>query len=83
MKNVCRFCFVILLFSSTTCFAQMSATYSNLTKEGDSLYKTKEYLKAAEAFGKAFAASEDKGTINDRYTAACSWALGFTKEIVR
>lgn len=73
MKNLCRFCFVILLFSSASCFAQM--TYSNLTKEGDSLYQKKEYLKAAKAFGKAFAANEDKGTINDRYNAACSWAL--------
>ncbi len=75
MKNLYRFCFVILFFSSATCFAQTSATYSNLTKEGDSLYKTKEYLKAANAFGKAFAVNEDKGTINDRYNAACSWAL--------
>lgn len=80
MKNALCFCITLLVFGIVPCSAQMNASYSNFAKEGDSLYQKKEFLKSAEAFGRAFAANEDKGSPNDRYNAACSWALAGQKD---
>jgi hypothetical protein len=80
MKNVSYFLGIFLLFYAATGFAQMSNQYTLLAKEGDSLYQAKAYLKSAETFGKAFAANEDKGTMNDRYNAACAWSLAGQKD---
>jgi hypothetical protein len=78
MKNALCFC-IILFFALAPCFAQ-NEIYQAFAHEADSLYNKKEYLKAGETFGKAFAAFEDKGTPNDRYNAACSWALAGQKD---
>ncbi len=65
---------------SVTSFAQTTSQYDIFTKEADSLYEKKEFLKAAQTFGKAFAANNDKGTYTDRYNAACIWALAGQKD---
>ena len=49
--------------------------YSKLIKTADSLYKLKEYKKSAFTFSEAFKSNGWKGQTNDRYNAACSWAL--------
>lgn len=41
----------------------------------DSLYNAGEYLNSGKTYSKAFEANGWKGTSNDRYNAACAWAL--------
>ncbi len=49
--------------------------YFALCKRADSLYNAKDYKNSAYTYSSAFKANGWKGTINDRYNAACSWAL--------
>ncbi|HEY0744191.1 MAG TPA: DUF6624 domain-containing protein [Chryseosolibacter sp.] len=55
--------------------AQDRTKYSELIKEAWKLYETKAYLTSAQKYSEAFAALGNKSTVNDRYNAACSWAL--------
>jgi hypothetical protein len=80
MKNAFHFILIILCLNTSSLLAQTGNEYSILSETADSLYKTKEFLKAAETYGKAFAANDDKGALNDRYNAACSWALASQKD---
>ena len=63
-------CFITTQFS----YGQ-SAEYSALVKKADSLYNAKEYKNSAFAYSEAFKTNGWKGMPNDRYNAACSWAL--------
>ena len=65
----------ILLLLSSLGFGQNEPNYTALANEAMTLYDGKEFLKAANTFTKAFAANGNKGTIGDRYDAACCWAL--------
>lgn len=56
-------------------FAQDQAKYTSLIKEAEVLYKAKEHQQAALKYEEAFVAFGNRGMINDRYNAACSWAL--------
>lgn len=71
--------FITFLFFSSvtnTIFAQSGdENYKNLILKADSLYFAKEYLQSAKQFSTAFAQNNDRGLVNDRYNAACSWAL--------
>jgi len=49
--------------------------YSVFIKKADSLYHQKEYKKAAITYSEGFKTMGWKGKQNDRYNAACSWAL--------
>jgi hypothetical protein len=49
--------------------------YLELCKKADSLYNAKDYKNSAYTFSAAFKANGWRGSINDRYNAACSWAL--------
>ncbi|WP_134087962.1 DUF6624 domain-containing protein [Olivibacter sp. XZL3] len=51
-----------------------TSDYDSLVKSAMELYLEKEYRQSAITYSKAFASIGDKGTINDRYNAACSWA---------
>lgn len=64
----------LIIFSIFT-FAQVPAEYYVLVKEADSLYKAKNYSESAIKYNQAFATNEGKAFPNDRYNAACSWAL--------
>jgi hypothetical protein len=55
--------------------AQSEDAYKQLVSKGNELYRAKQYKESAEAYSKAFAAFGGKGFTNDRYDAACSWAL--------
>lgn len=65
---------VIALFSFGVVNAQQ-ADYDKYIKQADGYYETKEYQKSGEAYSKAFIALGNKGKPNDRYNAACAWAL--------
>lgn len=56
-------------------FAQNKQNYPELVSEAFKLYKNKDYLNSAYKYSEAFAALGGKGLIDDRYNAACSWAL--------
>lgn len=55
-------------------FAQ-GLTYSALVRKADSLYKAKDFERSGYAYASAFKINGWKGTLDDRYNAACSWAL--------
>ncbi len=54
---------------------RVSSEYDGLVHKADSFYKIKQYKKSAVAYSKAFKTIGGKGTMTDRYNAACSWAL--------
>lgn len=66
---------LVFTFLTTLTFAQVPAEYYDLAKQADSLYKAKNYLESAVKYNQAFEANERKAFPNDRYNAACSWAL--------
>jgi hypothetical protein len=66
--------FFFLLFVKGS-FAQDKVKYGSLIKEANAFYKAKEYKLSALKYEEAFVVLENRGMINDRYNAACSWAL--------
>lgn len=67
----------LLLVSSCSAisFGQDQTLYTTLVAEAYELYAAKDYLKSAEKYSEAFVALGNKGYVNDRYNAACAWAL--------
>jgi len=55
--------------------AQDEAKYQQLITEAEKLYDQKEFKNSAAKYTEAFVALGNKGYINDRYNAACSYAL--------
>lgn len=49
--------------------------YDENVRKAEQHYQSKEYLKAAKAYSKAFASNKDLGRIDHRYDAARCWAL--------
>jgi len=60
--------------------AAQTNQYDDLVKSARELYLKKEYKASAIRYSEAFASIGDKGTINDRYNAACSWARANKKD---
>lgn len=79
MKNSTKIILGIILFSFQTLRSQ-SEEYKNFIREADSLYKAKNYLSSGKKYSEAFKSWGWKGIINDRYNAACSWALANEKD---
>ncbi len=71
--SITTLCF-FLLFAKLS-FAQDQVKYRSLIKEANALYKAKEYQESALKYEAAFVALGNRGMTNDRYNAACSWAL--------
>ncbi len=65
---------ISLIGANLISFAQ-SQQYSTLVASADSLFKLKQYKTSAELYTRAFKVNGWKGTLEDRYNAACSWAL--------
>lgn len=63
-----------LLFA-TIGSAQDQARYTELTAKAFALYEQKDFKGSAATYSAAFEALGWKGYSNDRYNAACSWAL--------
>lgn len=83
MRNVIiLFCLLCIFISSIT-FAQNGLSkyenpkpaYTRLVKEAYALYKAKEYKKSGLTYAAAVRANGGIGYMDDRYNAACSWAL--------
>ena len=53
----------------------LNEAYYNLVYTADSLYTAKAYKSSALVYSDAFKAIGGKGLPDDRYNAACSWAL--------
>jgi len=72
MRNL----FLLLSFVIPTLasFGQSKAYYS-LVNKADSLFKAKQFERSGYAYSEAFKISGWKGAIDDRYNAACSWAM--------
>ncbi len=64
-----------LVVSVNFSYAQNTDEYSKLIRKADSLYNKQEYKKSGETYSAAFKSLGWKGTTNDRYNAACTWAL--------
>jgi len=64
-----------LVFSGQVFGQFATPEYFDLVNTANSLYKKKAYAKAAMAFSKAFAAFGNKGSADDRFKAACAWAM--------
>jgi hypothetical protein len=65
-----------ILLNSVACQVQEEKSdYADLIKKADSLYSAKDFKNSALAYSDAFKLLGGKGNINDRYNAACSWAL--------
>ena len=66
----------LLVITTLTTFGQnIPQEYFDLVKNAYSLYNSKDYKNSAETYTKAFKSNGWKGLSNDRYNAACSWAL--------
>lgn len=63
------------IFFSLLLRGQDQQKYSELTAVAWGLYEQGLYLGSAKAYSEAFEALGGKGFVNDRYNAACSWAL--------
>lgn len=71
-------CTLLLALSLVSFFylqAQDEALYKELIAEAEKRYDQKDYSASAEKYSAAFVAFGNKGYINDRYNAACSYAL--------
>lgn len=62
-----------LVFNFT--YGQDQEKYSNLIKDAWNLYQSKDFLKSGQKYSEAFVTLDGNGKVNDRYNAACSWAL--------
>ena len=68
--------FLSLAMAASSLFGQkVSTSYADLVKKASELYNAKDYVNSALTYSDAFKANGWKGTLNDRYNAACSWAL--------
>lgn len=74
MKTKLILCAIFFLFFIQA-WSQNTAGYTENIKKAWDLYNQKEYLNSAKAYSLAFALNGGKGTQEDRYNAACSWAL--------
>ena len=70
---------MVISFSST--FAQDDVSIYNLkVQEALNLYHAKEYKRSADMYAKAFVVMGRRSLSNDRYNAACSYALSGEKD---
>jgi len=66
---------LIGLLVFTLSYGQDKQKYSELVSKAWKLYESKAYLQSGQKYSEAFVALGNKGMADDRYNAACSWAL--------
>ena len=71
---------VLFLFMLHVSNAQNMEIYIAHVKIADSLYDAKDYIHSADEYQKAIDSNEGKAMSNDRYNAACSFALAGNSE---
>ena len=64
-----------LLSSGSMIFSQDYLRYYELVDEASALYDSGAYMQSGMKYSEAFVTLGNKGTMDDRYNAACSWAL--------
>lgn len=65
-----------ILLGVTACQVQeKKLDYAGSIQKADSLYNAKDFKGAAHAYSDAFESQGWKASVNDRYNAACCWAL--------
>jgi len=74
MKNTILL-LVLAFFTLQALCQNKTENYADLIRKADSLYYAKDFNNSALAYSNAFKANGWKGTLNERYNAACSWAL--------
>jgi hypothetical protein len=72
--------FAFFLLTHLTFGQNVPKKYLDLVKIADSLYNSKDYMRSADKYSEAFKANGWKGFSNDRYNAACSWALALVPD---
>ena len=77
-KKLMLFCLCALFLMTAN--SQVNTAYAENVKKAEELYYSKDYENSAKAYSIAFAANEGKATQDDRYNAACSWALAGNKD---
>lgn len=76
IRTTCIFTiFFSCLFWVRHAHAQSEKEYDSLVKQAFGLYEIKEYKASAEKYAEAFVVLGGKAYPEDRYNAACSWAL--------
>lgn len=65
----------LLIFVFQWAFAQDNESYMRLASEAYDLYKAEKYQESGFKYSEAFVALGNKGNNNDRYNAACAYAL--------
>ena len=65
----------LILFCLSITLNSQNTQYRVLVNTADSLYRARDFSNSAMTYSEAFKANGWKGTSNDRYNAACSWAL--------
>ena len=70
----------IALLSLNLSFAQIKEEYAAFVKEAFSLYQAGSYQESADKYKEAFDVYDGKAVPDDRYNAACSYALAGDKE---
>jgi len=82
MKAKILVCLMMLILGncSLVVVGQDYIKYYQLVREAEQLYDSGEYLKSGQKYSEAFVAQGNKGTMDDRYNAACSWALAGEKD---
>jgi hypothetical protein len=82
MKAKILFCLMLLILGncSLVVVGQDYQKYYQLIAEAEQLYENSEFLLSAQKYSDAFIALGNKGTMGDRYNAACSWALAGKKD---
>ena len=73
--NMKKIIFLLGSFISTHFSFGQNAEYTSLVKKADSLYNAENYKVSATTYSAAFRANGWMGVTDDRYNAACSWAL--------
>ncbi len=73
MKNQFIFSFLLIFYSSL--FAQVNSEYQSLVKEAEQYYNAEAFQLSAQTYKSAFDIFDGKAFPNDRYNAACSYAL--------
>jgi hypothetical protein len=74
MKRTILFLFFVVT-TTITSGQNIPQEYFALVKKADSLYTAKDFKNSAFTYSEAFKANGWQGLPNDRYNAACSWAL--------
>lgn len=75
MSKFILFSAVLTLLFTSRSVAQGTAEYNKWVTTGFEQYNAKQYKEAAASYSKAFAAIGGKAVADDRYIAACAWAL--------